>query len=85
MNITELKNRRKKMMSTKPILSNQSQTVPNFPRRHVIDEMTLEEQTIFNLVRAIENLGGSVRLTDCVIKLGEAREALADHLEGKFE
>lgn len=56
--------------------------IPNFPRRSVYEEMSVEEQKIFDLVQDIEKLGASLALTKAVILLSEARDALADHIEG---
>lgn len=64
------------------MLPSQSQLVENFPRRGVVDEWTPEELAIQQLIWDIEKLGGSTKLTSCVMFLGHAKDALSDHLEG---
>lgn len=66
----------------------ESKTVPGMPRRAVMDEWTLEERKIFDLIQDIEKLGGSPALTKCVILLSDAKDQLSNHLElimPKFE
>lgn len=53
-----------------------------WPRRQDISLYTREEEELRELVLRIEALGASPMLTACVIALGEARNRLADHLEG---
>jgi len=54
----------------------------NIPRRAMLDKMTQEELLIRDAVNAVENLGADVRLTNCVIKLGEAKNHLSDFIDG---
>lgn len=50
-------------------------------RRRDMQRMTPLELEIATLVEKVENMGADVRLTTCVISLGEAREALADYVD----
>ena len=61
------------------------QQVDGFPRRNRIDLLTPVEKEIYDLVQKVEDLGADVLLTDVVVKLGEAREALADWVEKDAE
>jgi hypothetical protein len=51
------------------------------PRRNRIDLNLPAELKIREAVDAVEGLGADVRLTNAVIKLGEARELVADWAE----
>lgn len=51
-------------------------------RRVDLQQMTPLEQNIRHLVLEIEKLGADPRLTDCIVLLGQAREKLADYVDG---
>jgi hypothetical protein len=53
-----------------------------FPRRSCLDSMTPAELTIFNAVLEVEAVGAHPRLTDAVILLAAARDAVADFVDG---
>lgn len=53
-----------------------------WPRRQDTSLYTEEERQLLALVHRVESLGASPMLTECVIALGDARNRLADHLEG---
>lgn len=56
---------------------------PNsIPRRAYIDKMTRAERAIYNALQEVEKVGADVRLTDAVNLLSEAREAVADYVDG---
>ncbi len=59
-----------------------SKNVPGVPRRCCLEELTIEEKELFDLMRKIESIGGSLKLTRCIVSLSDARDALADHIEG---
>jgi len=50
-------------------------------RRRDMQRMTPLELEIQALVAKVETMGADVRLTTCIVKLGEAREALADYVD----
>jgi hypothetical protein len=54
----------------------------DFPRRSCVDQWTPPERAIAEAVDAVERAGASVHLTDAVILLGKAQNAVADHVEG---
>lgn len=58
---------------------------PSIPRRAQMLEWTKEELNLFALIQEIEKLGGSPKLTKCVVLLSEAKDALSDHNEGIYE
>ena len=51
-------------------------------RRNIETMMKPEELALVNIVREIEKLGASPKLTEAVTLIGKAREKLADHIEG---
>jgi hypothetical protein len=51
------------------------------PRRNRLDLNTSEEIAIYDVMQKIEQLGTHELLTECVIKLSEAREKLADWVD----
>ena len=53
-----------------------------WPTRSAVEWWTPAEAAIVEAMRVVENAGGSLALTDAVIKLGEARNRVADHVEG---
>ncbi len=56
---------------------------PNsIPRRARLDRMTPAERAIYDAMEAVEKVGADVRLTDAVNLLCEAREAVADYVDG---
>lgn len=55
---------------------------PLIPRRAQMKEWTEEEKEIQLIVWKIEKLGASTKLTKAINLLAEAKEALADHVEG---
>jgi hypothetical protein len=54
-----------------------------FPRRSRLDLMEPAEKAIYNAAQEVEKIGADVRLTNAVIKLQEARELVADFIDGK--
>lgn len=54
----------------------------DFPRRNRIDRMTEAELAIRNAVDAVERAGADPRLTKAVTLLYEAREMVADFVDG---
>lgn len=50
-------------------------------RRRDLQRMTPLELDIQALVDRVEKMGADARLTTCVIRLGDAREALADFVD----
>jgi hypothetical protein len=53
-----------------------------FPRRIRIDRFTVGEKAIHDAVEAVETMGADERLTRAVILLGQAKEAVADFVDG---
>jgi len=56
-----------------------------FPRRNDLHLMTALEFKIHELSQAIEGMPAHPSLTDAVIKLGEAREHLADYVDAQID
>jgi hypothetical protein len=54
-----------------------------FPRRSTLEAMTPEETAIYNCIQAVEMLGAHPLLTECVIKLGEAKDKLSDWIDSQ--
>ncbi len=54
----------------------------NIPRRNQYDRLTTEEKQIFACIEAVEALGAHPLLTETVILLGQANNALADWFDG---
>jgi len=52
------------------------------PRRVDMQRMTAAELAILAAVDAVEAAGADVRLTDAVVLLGEARDAVSDYVDG---
>lgn len=52
------------------------------PRRARMDLWTPAEKAIYDALQVVEQAGGDVRLTKAVILLGEARDKVADFVEG---
>lgn len=55
------------------------------PRRNRIDQMSQAERMIYDAVGAVEMMGAHPRLSDAVVKLGEARAAVADFVDEQLE
>ena len=53
-----------------------------FPRRNRLDQNTPAELAIRKAVDAVEEVGAHELLTKAVIKLQEARELVADYVDG---
>lgn len=51
------------------------------PRRIRIDQFTPAERAIYDAVQAVEALPAHKRLTDAVVLLQQAREAVADYVD----
>lgn len=51
------------------------------PRRNRLDLCTRAELAIYKAMEEVEKLGASVKLTDAIIKLSEARELVADFVD----
>ena len=54
----------------------------SFPRRINMDKWTPAERAIYDAVQAVEAAGADVRLTRAVILLQQAREQVADYVDG---
>lgn len=54
-----------------------------FRRRAVLNLMTPAEESIFNCIQSVEELGADPLLTDAVVGLGRVHDLVADWLEGK--
>jgi hypothetical protein len=54
-----------------------------FPRRSRLDLMTPAEKAIYEAINEVERIGADVKLTNAVIKLQEAKELVADFIDGK--
>lgn len=52
------------------------------PRRIRMDQWTPAERAIYDAVQAVEAAGAHPLLTDAVILLGQAREKVADYVDG---
>lgn len=57
------------------------QTIDGFPRRNRVDHWTPVEKQINDALQAVEALGAHPRLTDAVVLLSQARDAVADFVE----
>lgn len=55
---------------------------PSIPRRNYVPDWCEAEKAIYNASLEIEKMGADVKLTDAVIKLSEARELVADYVDG---
>jgi hypothetical protein len=54
----------------------------NFPRRNRLDLLTPAEKAIWDAMQAVEAGAADMRLTRAVVLLGEAREWVADFVDG---
>lgn len=52
-----------------------------WPRRAQMQQWVPAEKAIYDAVQLVEGMGASVRLTDAVVLLGKAREAVADFVD----
>lgn len=57
--------------------------LPLVPRRFRLDQQSPGEAAIREAVRVVEEMGADVRLTAAVNLLNEARERVADFVDGK--
>lgn len=57
------------------------QTENTFPRRNQLDQMTEAEKAIYEATQKVEAMGAHEKLTEAVILLGKAREAVADFVD----
>lgn len=57
----------------------------NISRRHRLDLFTPAELAIHNAMLEVEKAGASIELTNAVIKLMEARNLVADHVDAKLK
>ncbi len=55
------------------------------PRRNRVDKMTPAELAITKAMESVEEAGCDTRLTEAVILLGEARDKVADFVDGNHE
>lgn len=58
-----------------------SKITPEIPRRSQMMEWTPEERAIHDVHVLVEAMGAHPRLTDAVILLGQARDAVADFVD----
>ena len=54
----------------------------DFPRRNRLDLNTPAEKAIYDAIQEVEKVGADTRLTGAVIKLSEARNLVADFIDG---
>lgn len=54
----------------------------NFPRRNQLDKCEFAELAIYTAIEEVEKLGADVKLTDAIMKLNEARNLVADFIDG---
>lgn len=52
------------------------------PRRCYVDKWTPAERAIADAIAAVEKVGADKRLTDAVILLGQAKDRVADYVDG---
>lgn len=50
-------------------------------RRNNLQLMAKAELAIFDAMQLVEEMGADVKLTDAVIKLGEAKDHVSDYLD----
>ena len=55
----------------------------DFPRRNQLDKCTPAELAIYKAMEEVEKVGADVKLTNAIIKLQEAKELVADFVDGK--
>jgi hypothetical protein len=55
----------------------------NFPRRNQLDKCCPSELSIDDAIRAVDQAGADVKLTDAIIKLQEARELVSDWFDAQ--
>jgi hypothetical protein len=55
----------------------------DFPRRNQLDKCTPAELAIYKAMEEVEKAGADVKLTEAIIKLQEAKELVADFVDGK--
>lgn len=55
-----------------------------FPRRNCVDKMSPAEMAIRNATLEVEKAGSHPRLTDAVVLLGQARDAVADFVDAEI-
>lgn len=55
----------------------------DFTRRNQLDKCTPAELAIYKAMEEVEKAGADVKLTDAIIKLQEAKELVADFVDGK--
>lgn len=55
----------------------------NIPRRARLDQMTPAELAITKAMEEVEKLGADEKLTAAVVQLGNARDKVADFVDGK--
>jgi hypothetical protein len=56
--------------------------VSAIPRRIHLERLTPAEHAIRAAILAVEEMGADVRLTKAVILLGEAKDRVADYVDG---
>lgn len=56
--------------------------IMELPRRIQVDKYSPAEKAIADAIDAVEKLGADIRLTQAVILLGEAKEQVADYIDG---
>jgi len=56
----------------------------DIPRRICIDKMTPAELAITDAMRCVEEAGCDTRLTEAVMLLSQARDKVADFVDGKM-
>lgn len=59
--------------------------IKGIPRRAQLELNTPAELAIRSAIQAVEEVGADPLLTDAVILLGQAREKVADYVDGKAD
>ncbi|MEN6624537.1 MAG: hypothetical protein ABFD50_23695 [Smithella sp.] len=54
----------------------------DFPRRNQLDRCTPAELAIYKAMEEVEKVGADVRLTTAIVKLQEAKDSVADFVDG---
>lgn len=56
-------------------------STPAIPRRNQRDRQHIIEQRIQDLIWVVERLGAAEELTNCIIKLNEAKDHFSNHVD----
>ena len=50
-------------------------------RRNNLQLMAPAEKAIYDVMQLVEEMGADVKLTDAIVKLGEAKDHISDYLD----